>query len=148
MIDPLLPEPLGLAWCHVQIMTERIVILTRTTSVIATCPDCGPASSRIHSRYTATLADGPWHGRPVQLLPDVRRFTCDTDGRCRRIFAGRVPQVAGLHARQTVGLVHAWTGIAFTRGGEDGAHLIHDIPRVRSVARGYERYSLPRWRLH
>ena len=123
MIDPLLPEPLGLASCHVQITAERTVILTRTTSVSAACPACGRLSSRIHSRYTRTLADLPGHGRPVQLRLDVRRFFCDSDGCCRRVFAERLPHVAGRYARQIVGLAHAWTGIAFACGGEGGARL-------------------------
>jgi hypothetical protein len=52
VIDPLLPEPLGLASCRVQVTTERITILTRTASLTAACPAGGtsPVASRL--KYT------------------------------------------------------------------------------------------------
>lgn len=123
VIDPLLPEPLGLGSCQVQIAADEIVILARTANPSAACPACGRSSGRVHSRYTRRLADLPWHGRPVRLLLEVRRFFCDAAGCRRRIFGERVPAVAGTHARQTGRLTQALTGIGFVCGGEGGARL-------------------------
>ena len=66
MIDPLLPEPLDARSCQFQVSAEAMVILARTTAPTAACPACGQVSSRVHSRYTRTLTDLPWHGRPVR----------------------------------------------------------------------------------
>jgi hypothetical protein len=113
VFDPILPEPLAAAACRVQITSDGIIILARTTSLAAACPVCGCASSRVHSHYTRTLADLPWHGRAVRLVLTVRRFFCDAAGCCRTIFTERLPAVASAHARQTGRLVQALTGIGF-----------------------------------
>ncbi len=123
MFDPVLPEPLSFHSCHIQILAEHIVILARTTNLSAACPACGRPSARVHSRYTRKLADLPWHGRPVQLLVEVRRFFCDTAGCHRRIFAERVTEIVVARGRQTVRLSQALTGIGFACGGEGGARL-------------------------
>jgi transposase len=123
MIDPLLPEPLGLVSCRVQIGHNSIVILAGTTAPSALCPACGCSSSRVHSHYARHLADLPWHGRPVRVVLTVRRFFCDAVACQRRIFAERVPAVAAARARQTGRLAQALTGIAFACGGEGGARL-------------------------
>jgi transposase len=123
VFDPLLPEPLSFHSCRIQILVEQIVILARTANLSAACPACGRPSARVHSRYARKLADLPWHGRPVRLLLEVRRFFCDTAGCHRRIFAERVPEIAAARARQTVRLSQALTGIGFACGGEGGARL-------------------------
>lgn len=120
VIDPLLPEPLGLGSCQVQIAADQIVILARTANPSAACPACGRSAGRVHSRYTRRLADLPRHGRHARLLLEVRRFFCDTAGCRRRIFGERVPAVAGKHARQTGELTQALTGIGFVCGGKAG----------------------------
>lgn len=91
MIDPLLPEPLDARACQFQISTEAIVILARMTA--APLPVWRVARFRrgytVHSRYTRTLTDLPWHGRPVRLVLEVRKFICDASGCRRRIFGVR-----------------------------------------------------------
>lgn len=91
MIDPLLPEPLSLGACQVQLGANAIVILARTTALSSSRLACGHSSSRVHSRYTRNLTDLPWHDRPVRLVLTVRRFFCDTAECHRQIFAERVP---------------------------------------------------------
>lgn len=119
----LLPDPCALTGGQVHIVPDRITITLRTSSPIATCPLCGRSSARVHSRYTRTLSDLPWHGTAVRLALRVRRLFCDAASCPRRIFAERVPNVAAAYARQTVRLAEALRGIAFTCGGEGGARL-------------------------
>jgi transposase len=132
VFDPVLPEPLDARSCQLQISAEAIVILARTTAPTAACPACGQASARVHSRYTRTLTDLPWHGRPVRLVLEVRKFFCDACGCRRRIFAERVPNVTTPHARQTARLAQALSGIAFACGGEGGARLTRRLGMATS----------------
>lgn len=76
-LGSLLPGPAVLGWSRVQVTQDGILIELRTTAPKSTCPSCGRASGRVHSRYTRPLGDFPWHGRPVRLLLVVRRFFCD-----------------------------------------------------------------------
>ena len=55
-------------------VAEEIILILRTTSLTASCPSCGTASSRIQSRYTRTLRDLPSVGHPIRLILHVRRF--------------------------------------------------------------------------
>lgn len=57
------------------------------------CPLCGRGSSRVHSRYSCTVYDLPWHGISVALEVCVRRFFCDEPFCGRRIFCERLPDV-------------------------------------------------------
>jgi transposase len=59
---------------HVRKTIAGLTVVVRTTTSTSICPVCGQASSRVHSRYTRTLADLPWSGRTVQLHVQVRRF--------------------------------------------------------------------------
>ena len=119
----LLPDPAGLGWSHIQVANEEIRIELHTTVPSCACPLCGRMSGRIHSRYTRTLGDLPWHGRTVRLSLKVRRFFCDYASCPRRIFAERIPGVAVAYARTTCRLEEALLGIAFACGGEAGARL-------------------------
>jgi transposase len=93
------------------------------TSETATCPLCHQASSRVHSRYTRTLADLPWARIPVTLRLRVRRFFCDQTDCRRRIFSERLDPGIASYARRTrrlETLLEAW---GFAVGGEAGAPL-------------------------
>ncbi len=44
-------------------LTDRITIIAQPVAASALCPGCDQPSSRVHSRYTRTLADLPVAGR-------------------------------------------------------------------------------------
>lgn len=106
---------------------EYISLFASTTAATAQCPICGCVSSRVHSSYTRTISDLPWHGRPVALHLRVRRFFCDQSG-CRRvIFAERIPEVAGDYARKTDRLESALLAVGLALGGEAGSRLAEEL---------------------
>jgi transposase len=127
LASPHLPDPRTLLCAQVAIVPELIEIRVRCTSAWAACPICGRPSRRIHSRYTRTLADLPWHGTPVRIELLARRFFCDTPACPRRVFAERLPEVAATHARKTARLTDALCAIGFALGGEAGSRLAHRL---------------------
>ena len=91
---------------------------------MATCPECGAVSGRIHSRYRRRLVDLPAHGRIVEINVETRRFRCVGIGCRRRIFVQRLGDAVALpSARRTArmdGIVHR-LGLAL--GGRPGHNL-------------------------
>jgi hypothetical protein len=51
--------PAGLAIDGVEIGATKIIVTARPSMKIATCPECGVVSGRIHSRYRRRLIDLP-----------------------------------------------------------------------------------------
>src|SRR5215212_3030219 len=82
---------------------RHVTLFVSTTGSGAKCPVCGRYFGRVHSRYTRTVADLPWHGVPMSLHIRVRRFFCENSSCKRAIFAERVPEVAA-YARKSDGL--------------------------------------------
>jgi transposase len=111
LVQQVLPEP------------DRITILTQPKSPTCSCPLCGAASARVHSRYLRTLADLPWQGRIVALRIQVRRFRCATDACPRRIFTERLPEVVQPWARRTARLADLQRHIGLALGGAAGSRL-------------------------
>jgi transposase len=112
---------------RLEIGADHVSLSAITTAAAAECPMCGCASSRVHSRYTRTVCDLPWHGRSVILRLRIRRFFCDQSG-CRRvIFAERIPEVAGDYARKTDRLESALLAVGFALGGEAGSRLAAEL---------------------
>ncbi|MDG3005942.1 ISL3 family transposase [Paludisphaera mucosa] len=93
------------------------------TSPTAACPTCGCSSPRVRSRYVRRLADLPCRGSEVRLLLTVRRFVCTVETCPRRIFAERLPGLAGSRARATESLRNAQEAIGDALGGEAGSRL-------------------------
>ncbi len=93
------------------------------TSATAACPLCHQASSRVHSRYTRTLADLPWARISVRLRLRVRRFFCDQTDCRRRIFSERLNPAVAAYARRTRRLEALLESLGFALGGEAGAPL-------------------------
>lgn len=87
------------------------------------CPDCGAASSRVHSRYQRRLSDLAAGGREMLVCLWVRRFFCG-NGECgRRTFAEQFPGLTVRHGRRTMLLGTALGAIALAAGGRPGARL-------------------------
>jgi transposase len=127
-----LPAPKLLDLIAIRADANVITIFANTSATSARCPVCGMRSSRVHSRYTRTLADLPWQGVPVTLHLRVRRFFCDEVNCHRTIFAERLPGVATHYARRTGRLDDWFTHISFALGGEAGARLLKDLGIVVS----------------
>lgn len=108
---------------RLQISQHHLTLFVSTTATRAQCPVCSCVSDRVHSHYTRTLADLPWHGLPVTLHLRIRRFFCEQTGCQRAIFAQRIPEIADSYARKTERLEHALSLVGFALGGEAGYRL-------------------------
>ncbi len=90
----------------------------------ALCPDCEQSATRVHSRYTRTLADLPQGGTPVRLVLQVRRFFCRSEACLRLTFVEQIPTVTARHAQHTVRLNETLTLLGLALGGEGGARIV------------------------
>ena len=127
-----LPAPKLLDLIGIRADANVITIFAKTSGTTSRCPACGMRSSRVHSRYTRTLADLPWQGIPVTVRLRVRRFFCDEVSCHRAIFAERLPGVATHYARRTERLDGWFTHVSFALGGEAGSRLLKDLGIVVS----------------
>ena len=100
---------------------SSLTLVVRATPTQAECPRCHRPSSRVHSYYTRSVADLPWHGVAVRLQLRTRRFRCQNSLCTKRIFCERLPRVVAHYARQTVRLNEALQLIGYLLGGEAGA---------------------------
>ena len=118
-----LPDPSSLELQRVSLEGNRVTVFVRVKTGDPPCPQCNRRASRVHSRYSRTLADLPWQGRTARLVVEVRRFFCGTTECPRKTFAERLPKVAAPYARITTRLneIHRLVGHAL--GGEAGARL-------------------------
>lgn len=73
----------------------------RTYRSFSTCPVCGTASGRVHSRYQRKLEDLPWEGLPVIVLLHARRFFCIDDSCRRKIFTEQLPGTVARYGRRS-----------------------------------------------
>jgi transposase len=91
--------------------------------VEASCPDCGGASRRVHSRHERRIYDQAIGGRRTVIHLRLRRFFCDV-GDCRKTtFAEQVTGLTTRHARHSVGARQVLTRIALAVGGRAGQRL-------------------------
>ena len=120
---PLCPAPAELALDRLIVSPEAITVVAIARRAAAACPVCGHLAHRVHSHYTRTLADLPWHGMPVQLHASVRRFFCEHAGCRRRIFTERLSETAAPYARRTGRAARALEAIGFAVGGRPGERL-------------------------
>ena len=100
---------------------RSLTLVVRATRAQAECPRCHRPSTRVHSYYTRTVADLPWHGVAVRLELRARRFRCKNSLCTKRVFCERLPRVVAHYGRQTVRLDDALRLIGLLPGGEAGA---------------------------
>ncbi|HEY5869520.1 MAG TPA: ISL3 family transposase [Candidatus Tectomicrobia bacterium] len=110
------------AW-HIDDVTAALTLHVTSTQACVPCPLCHVRTSRIHSRYTRTLADLPWGAYGVRVQLQVRKFFCDHPACPRQIFTERLPTVAAPWARRTLRLAQRFLAYGLTLGGEAGARL-------------------------
>lgn len=121
--------PKGLRLQSLSIGAGRVSISAASATRRSLCPLCGRASSRVHSRYTRTVSDLPWHGISVELVVRVRRFFCEEASCQRKIFCERLEEVAA-RSRKTSRLEEALLAIVFELGGRAGARLAEQLGLV------------------
>ena len=129
MIAPHELLPKGLHLESLSIETGRVSISVSPGSKSCVCPLCGCDSSRVHSRYSRTVSDLPWHGISVELGVRARRLFCDEASCERRIFCERLPDVAA-RARKTGRLEGGLLAIVLELGGRAGARLAAELGLV------------------
>jgi len=105
----------------------RVVIEAMPTASCGSCPVCGQASRRVHSRYTRELRDLPTCGRPVRVRLALRRFFCCAADCPRRTFAEQLVGATARYRRATVRLEAVLTAFGVALGGEAGARLAAHI---------------------
>jgi len=115
VVDQVLPTP------------DHLTVMCRSRIAAPVCPGCGHPSSRRHSSYPRRLADLPWQGRRVQVEVQVRRLRCGRPGCAQRIFAERLPAVAGPYAQRTARLGSLQHHIGLALGGRAGGRLAERI---------------------
>jgi transposase len=121
--------PKGLVLESLSIGTGHVSISVSSGARRCACPICGRGSSRVHSRYSRTVSDLPWHGISVELEVRARRFFCEEASCERRIFCERLPDVAA-RARKTGRLEEALLAIVLELGGRAGARLAEELGLV------------------
>jgi len=118
-----------------------VVIEARSRAPGAACPACGTWSSRVHSGYVRTVADGPAGGRPVVIQLAVRRLFCGNPA-CEAVtFAEQVEGLTGRYLRRSLPLLGLLAQIALALAGRAGARLaavlgaaVHRTTLLRLVA--------------
>jgi transposase len=119
----LLPDLAGLELTNIALDGQTLILEARIVTSQASCPICGVASERVHSRYTRHPRDLAWAALSVRWHLQVRRFRCGNPVCPQQLFAERLPEVLAPSARRTARLTEALRQIAFTAGGSAGSQL-------------------------
>jgi zinc-finger of transposase IS204/IS1001/IS1096/IS1165 len=61
---------------RIEVHEQTVLVHLHATSLTATCPQCGTAGSRVHSRYERTIADLAFGERSLVLTLLVRKWIC------------------------------------------------------------------------
>jgi transposase len=117
----LLADPTAIRLQKIVSDISSLTLVVQATRPRAECPRCHRSSSRVHSYYTRTVADLPWHGVSIRLRLHTRRFRCKNSLCTKRVFCERLPRVVAHYGRKTVRLEDALRLIGFLLGGEGGA---------------------------
>lgn len=121
--SPFLPLPSTLSIDSVEQHSQTVVVHLSAISPTAPCPSCGTPGSRVHSRYSRTIADLPCAGQRLVLKLLVRKWVCPASACSQRIFAERFPGLVQSYARMTDRLKKALQSVGVTTNGADGARL-------------------------
>ena len=125
VVSRFLPETTSLQLNSWQLDDTATLMTLHVTSTqrLVPCPVCTVFTSRVHSRYTRTLADLPWGTARVRWQLRVRKFICANVQCPRRIFTERLPEVVAPWARRTPRLVAWLIAIGLALGGTAGVRL-------------------------
>src|SRR3954467_6404859 len=106
---------------------EQMVVIRVRSPRPPRCPACSGDRVSYHSRYDRRLRDLPWQGREVQLRLRTRRFRCRNAACVRKVFAERVPRVAGSRARESRRFRELVGVVGYAVGGLPGARLLRQL---------------------
>src|SRR6266699_3583998 len=109
-----------------------VYLYAATTSAVS-CPRCRTAGSRVHSRYTRTVADLTCVGQRLTLKLLVRKWICPLDSCPQRIFAEPFAGLVRRYARMTDRLIKALQSIGVTANGADGANLSSSLAMLTTA---------------
>src|SRR5258706_2090321 len=107
----------------IEVQEQTVFVYLHATSPTATCPQCGTAGSRVHSRYQRTIADVAFGGRKLVLKLLVRKWICPEALCSQHIFAERFPEVVQRYARMTDRLIKALQSAGVITNGADAAQI-------------------------
>ena len=137
----LFPHLRGLVVERIEPAGAGVVIGARSRAPGAACPACGTWSSRVHSGYARTVADGPAGGCPVMICLAVRRLFCRNPACPVVTFAEQVEGLTGRYLRRSLPLLGLLAQIALALAGRAGARLaaalgagVHRTTLLRLVA--------------
>jgi transposase len=122
--SPFLPLPSTLSIDLVEYEGQTLLVSLHATTQIAPCPRCGMPGSRVHSRYSRTVADVACGGQQLVFKLTVRKWVCPEPSCSQRIFAERFPGFLQTYARMTDRLRAALQFVGTTTNGADGARLV------------------------
>jgi transposase len=111
---------------------SSLTLVAQTTRPQAECPRCHRPSTRLHSYYTRTVADLPWHGVWVCLRLYTRRFRCKNSLCTKRVFCERLPRVVAHYGRKTVRMNEALELLGYLLGGEAGSRATFKLAMATS----------------
>ena len=121
-LSDLIPAELAVKTTHE--CANAIVVSAHAVSPGGSCPQCGTASHRVHSRYPRVITDLPCCGRRIELRLTVRRFICAATHCRRKIFAERFgEEVVRPMARRTARLECLVRHLALALGGRPAARF-------------------------
>ena len=123
LCELLFPHLRGLYVEQVQPAGAGVVMQARSRAAGAACPACGAWSSRVHSGYARTVADGPAGGRAVVIRLSVRRFLCRNPACGRVTFAEQVDGLTGRYLRRSLPLLGLLAQVGLALAGRAGARL-------------------------
>ncbi len=107
----------------IEVHERTVIVYLHATSPTAACSQCGTAGSRIHSRYSRTIADLAFGGRNLVLRLLVRKWICPEASCSRHMFAECFPEVVQRYARMTDRLIKALQAVGAITNGADAAQI-------------------------
>jgi transposase len=133
-MDPatLLADPTAIRLKKIVSDIGSLTLVVQAAQPQAECPRCHRPSTRVHSYYTRTVADLPWHGVSVCLRLHTRRFRCKNSLCTKRIFCERLPRVVAHYGRKTMRLGEALRLIGYLLGGEAGSRATFKLAMATS----------------
>jgi transposase len=107
----------------IEVQEQTVIVHLHATTSTAACPHCRTAGSRIHSRYSRTIADVAFGVRHLELKLLVRKWICPEASCSQHIFAERFPELVQRYARMTNRLIKALQAVGVITNGADAAQI-------------------------
>lgn len=117
----LLPAELQVTACSISLVNQSLIIEASSCQLKSSCPACGWASERRHSKYIRMFADLPTSGYDVRVSLVSRRYFCDNPDCPQKIFTERFKQEIHPHQRRFNRCKELLRNLALELGGNKGA---------------------------